>query len=109
MLFRPYFQNRHVDHKLMASKVFLDNQFKDNMISEVLFNKFGDNVHSQNGEDGVIKEILKRLGLNKSENYWCVEFGAWDGIHLSNTFSLVEKSWNAVYIEGDKVRYQELL
>jgi len=109
MLFRPYFQTRFVDHKLMANEVFLENQFKDNMASEVLLNKFGVNFHSQNGEDGVIKEILKRLGLTKSDNYWCVEFGAWDGSHLSNTFSLVEKGWNAVYIEGDTVRYQELL
>jgi len=40
---------------------------------------------------------------------WCVEFGAWDGKHLSNTFSLVEQGAHAVYIEGDKGRYQDLL
>lgn len=67
------------------------------------------NIHSQNGEDGVIKEILKRLNLDQKEN-WCVEFGAWDGIYLSNTFALVERNnWNAIYIEGSKERYKDLV
>jgi hypothetical protein len=72
-------------------------------------NKFQFNIYSQNGEDGVIEEILKRLVISNGNKNWCVEFGAWDGIHLSNTFALVEKNWNAVYIEGDSDRYQDLL
>nr|WP_075486794.1 hypothetical protein [Prochlorococcus marinus] len=67
------------------------------------------NIYSQNGEDGIISEILKRLNLDQKE-LWCVEFGAWDGIHLSNTFALVQRNnWNAVYIEGDKNKYNDLL
>ena len=68
------------------------------------------NIHSQNGEDGVLEEIFKRINVASSNNEkWCVEFGAWDGKHLSNTFHLVEQGWNAVYIEGDKEKYQDLL
>ena len=38
-----------------------------------------------------------------------MEFGAWDGIHYSNSFALVERhNWNAVYIEGDKKKYNDL-
>ena len=70
---------------------------------------FAFNNFSQNGEDGIIQEILRRLGLQKYKNNWCVEFGAWDGIHLSNTFNLVQQGWNAVYIEGDKSRYKDLI
>jgi hypothetical protein len=67
-----------------------------------VFQKYRKNIFSQNGEDGVISEILERLKLNKN-NSWCCEFGAWDGIHGSNTFNLVKHSdYNAVYIEGDK-------
>ena len=68
------------------------------------------NVYSQNGEDGVLEEIFKRINVASSNNEkWCVEFGAWDGKHLSNTFHLVEQGWNAVYIEGNKEKYQDLL
>ena len=68
------------------------------------------NVYSQNGEDGILEEIFKRINIASSNNEkWCVEFGAWDGKHLSNTFHLVEQGWNAIYIEGDKEKYQDLL
>jgi hypothetical protein len=40
---------------------------------------------------------------------WCVEFGAWDGIHLSNTYNLIKNSdYKAVLIEGDPEKYKEL-
>ena len=74
-----------------------------------MFEKYKRNIYSQNGEDGVISEILKRLNLN-SKNKWCCEFGAWDGIHGSNTFNLVKNlNYSAVYIEGEKNKYKDLL
>lgn len=76
---------------------------------ELPLNKYASNTHSQNGEDGIIAEIFNRLGLADKNNLWCVEFGAWDGIYLSNTFLLVELGWNAVYIEGEPDRYDDLL
>ena len=77
------------------------------MFSNKFYNIFKKNIYSQNGEDGIIIELLKRLD---TECRWVCEFGAWDGIHLSNTFNLVEnKNCNAVYIEGDKNKYIDLL
>jgi len=70
------------------------------------YEKYKRNTFSQNGEDGIIEEILKRLNLNDN---WCCEFGAWDGKHLSNTFNLVTKGYNAVYIEGDENKFNSLL
>ena len=55
-----------------------------------MFQKYKKNFYSQNGEDGIVLEILKRLKLNL-RNKWCCEFGAWDGIHGSNTFNLIKK------------------
>jgi len=67
------------------------------------------NVYSQFGEDGVIREITRRLSLVVDKDFWCAEFGAWDGIHFSNTFALVEKSSvQVVMIEGDEEKFKAL-
>jgi hypothetical protein len=63
------------------------------------------NVYSQNGEDGVLAEIFRRLGIDDG---FFVEFGAWDGKHLSNTYRLAELGWRGLYIEGDETRFAEL-
>ena len=76
--------------------------------SNLPFNKFSKNKYSENGEDGIIAEILERLELNIAKNLWCAEFGAWNGVLSSNTFALVEKGWYAVYVEGNSKRYQDL-
>jgi hypothetical protein len=69
-------------------------------------NQFQKDVYSQTGEDGVIAKALEIL---PSRDKWCVEFGAWDGKHLSNTFALVENSnYKVVLIEGDKSKYESL-
>lgn len=67
---------------------------------------FRRNVYSQGGEDGIIEKILSLL---LSTDRWCVEFGAWDGEHLSNTRNLIERyGYKAVLIEGDKGKFREL-
>ena len=75
-----------------------------------MFNKYKKNYYSQAGEDGVLLELLKRLKIKKNQLNWCCEFGAWDGVHGSNTFNLVKNfNYNAVYIEGDKNKFKDLL
>lgn len=64
------------------------------------------NTYSQNGEDGVIEAIFGAIG---TRSRWCCEFGAWDGIHFSNTRRLIEDRWSAVLIEADERRYEELV
>jgi predicted O-methyltransferase YrrM len=72
--------------------------------------EFARDVHSQFGEDGILGEILSRLGIAGEEREkWCVEFGAWDGMYLSNTYRLIdEDGWRAVLIEGDPARHADL-
>ncbi len=40
------------------------------------------NVYSQAGEDGIIEKTLEVISENDK---WCVEFGVWDGLFLTNT------------------------
>jgi hypothetical protein len=63
-------------------------------------------VYSQTGEDGIIETILDTL---PQKAQWCVEFGAWDGLFLTNTRHLIEsKGYSAVLIEADKDRFGDL-
>jgi hypothetical protein len=71
--------------------------------------KYKNNLYSENGEDGILLELLSRLKIFNHKDIWCVEFGAWDGIRASNTFALVEKGASAVYIEGNPFRFKDLL
>lgn len=66
---------------------------------------FGYDVYSQFGEDGILAAIFERLGEG---NRVCIEFGAWDGFHLSNTANLWTNGWRGVLIEADEDRAAEL-
>jgi hypothetical protein len=58
--------------------------------------------YSQNGEEGVLDEIIRRIG---SVNEFFVEFGAWDGQYLSNTAHLrIDRKWPGVLFEGDPTK-----
>ena len=72
-----------------------------------MYLKYRKNYFSQNGEDGIIEKLLDQLNLK--QNLFVCEFGAWDGIYLSNTFNLVTKyNARALMIEGDDERYKDL-
>ena len=64
------------------------------------------NVYSQFGEDRILEQLLALL---PDCNGWCVEFGAWDGQHFSNTLHLIESAgYHGVMIEADAVRFADL-
>ncbi len=60
---------------------------------------------SQNGEDGILERIFHLIG---TETKTCCEFGAWDGIHLSNTRNLLLQDWSGLLIEADPQRFEKL-
>lgn len=61
------------------------------------------NAHSQCGEDGILADLLDRIGDGKRLS---IEFGAGNGIDLSNTAALVEcRNYRAIMIEGDQARH----
>src|SRR5579864_7481607 len=60
---------------------------------------------SQNGEDGILEQIFRLIG---TETRTCCEFGAWDGVHLSNTRKLLLEKWTGLLIEADPRRFKQL-
>jgi len=66
--------------------------------------EYGFNVHSQNLEDGVISECVKRLGLTCSH---AVEIGGNDGRWMSNTAHLIEQGWSGLFVEADYNLYRQ--
>ncbi len=72
----------------------------------VNFKTYHRNIHSQDGEDGILAEILHRLGIQKG---YFTEFGAWDGKVYSNTYNLhINHGWAGCYIEGDPKKFEVL-
>ena len=54
-------------------------------------------THSQNGEDGIIAEIFRRMGQGQRA---FVEIGASDGAE-NCTADLASRGWSGVWVEGD--------
>jgi hypothetical protein len=64
-------------------------------------------VYSQFGEDGVIGRILECIGTT---NRFFVDFGAFDGISLSNTANLrLHHGWTGLLMDGDSSNHNSLV
>ena len=61
--------------------------------------------YSQFSEDLFIANVFKQKNINKG---FFMEFGAWDGKHLSNCRYLYENGWKGCFIEGNKSRFLDL-
>lgn len=69
--------------------------------------RYAKNVRSQFGEDGILEKTFEILAASGPR--WCVEIGAWDGKHFSNTWNLLTNpNWHGVLIEADSSRFREL-
>ena len=69
-------------------------------------NRFGFNLYSQRGEDGILDYIFNHINIKRG--LFC-EFGAWDGVHLSNCAKLYDQGWSGIFIESDQKKYRDLL
>jgi hypothetical protein len=61
-------------------------------------NKHEFQAFSQFGEDGIIAEIFRRIGIS---NRYFVEFGVEDGNETNSTY-LLYQGWSGLWIEGNK-------
>jgi hypothetical protein len=63
-------------------------------------------IHSQTIEDGIIEGIFDNIGTT---NKYFIEFGAWDGVKLSNTANLrINEGWDGLLLEGNKQKADKL-
>jgi hypothetical protein len=93
-------------YRCSALKVFIDPKSKSPMQARTHLTKADEkNVYSQYGEDGVLERIFSTLGLKFGI---AAEFGAWDGVHLSNTARLRERGWHTILIEADQTHLEQL-
>jgi len=82
-------------------------QIKDDGGQNNILAEFKSDVTSQWGEDGIIRRIFDVLPESSG---WCVEFGAWDGKHFSNTYNLIaNENWSGVLIEANEEKFGELV
>lgn len=70
------------------------------------YKAYGANIYSQNGEDGVLEELFKRLHISQGR---CCEFGAADGKYCSNTRLLLENGWSGKLIESSPEHAKALI
>lgn len=84
--------------------LLLQHQYIDNLLAQPRYadpkrlNRFEHQVFSQNGEDGVLLEIFRRIGvIGKS----FVEIGVGDGLE-NNTVFLLSQGWKGFWLDGDQ-------
>ena len=59
---------------------------------------------AQYSEDLILIDIFKKENV---ESGVFIEFGAWDGVHLSNCKLLADNNWSGFFVEGDFHRFQQ--
>jgi hypothetical protein len=60
--------------------------------------RFAHKVYSQNGEDGILQEIFRRIGVT---NRYFVEFGSADGAENNTVLLLTVEGWRGLWMDGD--------
>lgn len=95
------FFNIKLNNKIHYNNVIINDISKYNQEDpKDIFDSKKKSIYSQLGEDGIIEYIFTII---KPNNKYYVEFGGWDGIHLSNTANLrINKGWKGLLLEGDK-------
>jgi len=67
---------------------------------------FEKRVSSQNGEDGILEEILHRVGAGNS---FFVEFGVETGVECNCAWLAREKGWHGLFLEAEETLFRSLV
>ena len=66
---------------------------------------FEHRCRSQNGEDGILREIFSRIGTT---NRYFVEFGVGDGSECNSAALALDQQWNGLQLEADPREFEQL-
>jgi hypothetical protein len=98
-------------HSKMIKNMFIDDYLNRNLFrnedylsNQMLLNNYEFSVYSQNGEDGIISEIFKRIGVTNRD---FVEIGVQDG-NECNSGLLLTNNWTGLWIEANKKDVQKI-
>ena len=113
MIFSRVFQffNQARIHSKMVKNMFIDDYLNRNLFfnekylsNQSILNNYEFSVYSQNGEDGIISEIFKRIGVTNTK---FVEIGVQDG-NECNTGLLLVNNWTGLWVEANKRDVQKI-
>ena len=96
-------------HKNMHA-IEVDRYLKENLFSNPKYldnnklNRYERQSFSQFGEDGIISEIFRRIGVT---NKFFIEFGVENGLEC-NTTNLLLQQWEGLWIDGSEKFYKEI-
>ncbi|MFH0804157.1 MAG: hypothetical protein V1896_00970 [Candidatus Zambryskibacteria bacterium] len=94
-----------MDRRLSIAKYLNDYLYQNpKYINSNRINRYEFSIHSQGGDDGIIIEIFKRIGVT-NKNF--VEFGVGNGLQ-NNTVSLLLDGWSGLWFEGDLKNFKEV-
>ena len=83
-------------HNLLVDGI-LEECFNGKNKNDEFINSYSFKVFSQYGEDGIIKEIFRRIGTS---NKYFVEFGVGNGFE-NNTLHLLSRGWHGTWLESN--------
>lgn len=89
-----------MDQLLKISSVIALEILKKNSTNS--FNQFGHKCYSQNDEDGLIAEIMRRIGITKEGKF--VEFGVGNGLEC-NTLLLLLSGWSGYWVGNEALAF----
>ncbi len=99
-----------IDATLCHTRAVLTSGFFENHLKSPQYadrrklNHYEHQVFSQNGEDGIIAEIFRRIG---TKDRFFVEFGVGNGLENNTTF-LLTQNWRGAWIEGNQECVSEI-
>lgn len=92
-------RQQQVQTQLQIENYLLENLYNNPKYqSSNYLNQYEFQAFSQSGEDGIIAEIFKRIGIT---NKYFVEFGVEDGTETNST-NLLYQDWQGLWIDGSK-------